>query len=123
MRSLIATTSIPRRSVMTRNTLLPILPKPLMAILIVMTSSLLRLNRVSACASAQLGEAADQLDHASRVSPAVVIPGERLQEVPADHLRREAVEDRRMRIADHVGGDDRLLGVLDDRPVFRRSSA
>ena len=55
-----------------------------------------------------------QLDAAVRVAPLVVVPGDHLDQPPVDHHRLAGVEDRRVRVLDDVGGDDRVLGVGED---------
>src|SRR5690606_32163866 len=61
-------------------------------------------------------ETFDQVDDPVRVAPLVVVPGEDLDQVAAEHLGAAGVEDRGVRVSDHVGGDDVVLGVLDDPP-------
>ena len=55
-----------------------------------------------------------QLDHAVRVGPLVVVPGDDLHHALVDHHRRQRVEDRAVRVADDVGGDQRVGGELED---------
>src|SRR5207244_3640742 len=60
-----------------------------------------------------LRDLVDQIDHPTRVSPLVVIPGDDLYQVAVRH-RQAGVEDRAVRAADDVAGDDRIRGVLED---------
>ena len=62
----------------------------------------------------RLEDLAGELDAAVRVSPLVVVPGEDLDHVALEHHRLARVEDRRVRVADDVGRDDRVLGVGED---------
>src|SRR5687768_6589511 len=55
-----------------------------------------------------------ELDHAVREAPLVVVPAEDLREVLALNLRDGGVEDRRVRIADEVARDERLVAVKED---------
>src|SRR5919106_1097594 len=55
-----------------------------------------------------------QFDAALRVAPLVVVPREDLHELPVDDRGLLGVEDRRVRVGDDVGGDDRVLGVPKD---------
>src|SRR3954470_14005420 len=62
---------------------------------------------------------AGQLDAAVGVAPLVVVPADRLDQLAvADHHRLRGVEDRGARVADDVGGDDRVLGIGED-PLHR----
>src|SRR6478609_3683443 len=56
-----------------------------------------------------------EVHEAVGVTPLVVIPGHNLDLV-ADHLGQAGVEDGRCRVADDVGGDDRLVGVGQQAP-------
>ncbi len=61
------------------------------------------------------------VDQAVRVAPLVVVPAEHLDEVAVAH-GEPAVEDAAVRVADDVGGHERLLGVLEhplQRPLSR----
>ena len=69
-------------------------------------------------------EPLDQVDDPVRVAPLVVVPGDDL----ARSRRRSAavswrVEDRRVRVADDVGRDQRLLAVLEDARAAARAAA
>ena len=58
----------------------------------------------------------EEIGDPGRVAPLVVVPGDHLDRASLasqDH-RRERVEDRRVRIADDVARDDRVLAVLQD---------
>ena len=63
-----------------------------------------------------------EVDEAVGVAPLVVVPGDDLDLV-ADHLGEAGVEDARGRVGDDVGGDDRVLGVLEDALELRPSAA
>src|SRR5215470_19015266 len=52
--------------------------------------------------------------HAVGETPFVVVPGQHLAEVAADHARRLGVEDRRVRGTVEVAGDERLVAVAED---------
>ena len=54
-----------------------------------------------------------QVDQAVAVAPLVVVPAEDLGGV-AEDLGDAGVKDARGRVGDDVGGDDRVLGVLED---------
>src|SRR5690606_13519219 len=57
-------------------------------------------------------------DERGRVAELVVVPAQHLDLV-ADHLGHAGVEDRGVRVADDVAGDDRVLGVLEDALPLR----
>ncbi|TFY55583.1 hypothetical protein EVG20_g9264 [Dentipellis fragilis] len=65
----------------------------------------------------------EEIAHALGVAPLVVVPGDELDEVGVERDAGGRVEDGRVRVADEVGGDDRVLGVLDDALVRARRSA
>ena len=58
-------------------------------------------------------EPPDEIDQATRVAPLVVVPAEDLGR-PAVRHRQLAVEDARVRVADDVRRDERILGVLEN---------
>src|ERR1019366_8138483 len=66
--------------------------------------------------SAQRDQPVDEVHDAVRVAPLVVVPGQDLEPSVAIGAGGEGVEDRRMRVADDVGGDQRHLAVLHDPP-------
>ncbi len=53
----------------------------------------------------------DQVADSTGIAPFVVVPGQDLDEGPVYNRRREAVNNRRERIAVKIGGDQRLLTV------------
>src|SRR5829696_4230570 len=55
-----------------------------------------------------------QVDEPVRVSPLVVVPGDDLHAGGVDRRGQARVEDRRIRRLDDVGGDERLVAVLQD---------
>src|SRR5690606_34624868 len=62
------------------------------------------------------------VDHPGRVTPLVVVPGHELDHVAVEEQGRGGVDDRRMRVADDVTGDQLLLGETQDtfHPPFGR---
>src|SRR5674476_1354015 len=66
--------------------------------------------------SAQRDQQVDEVHDAVRVAPLVVVPGQDLEPSVAIGAGGEGVENRRMRVADDVGGDQRHLAVLHDPP-------
>ena len=72
-------------------------------------------GRVGPGRSEALADERDEVDEAVGVAPLVVVPADDLDLV-ADHLGQAGVEDARARVGDDVGGDDRVLGVLQDSP-------
>ena len=71
-----------------------------------------QLMAVSSVLSGELGtDEGGETNESVRVAPLVVVPGQDLDEV-ADDLGLGGVEDRGVRVAHDVGGDDRILGVL-----------
>ena len=56
----------------------------------------------------------EHVDAAVGVAPLVVVPGDDLHERALHDRGQQAVDDRRVRVADDVRGDDRVLGVLQD---------
>ena len=50
-----------------------------------------------------LGQPLDQVDDTVGVAPLVVVPGEHLDQVSAEHVGGLGIEDRRVRVADYVG--------------------
>ena len=80
--------------------------------------SSLRVWNVMCLTLAQLGcDKLREVHEAVGVAPFVVIPGNNLDLV-ADDLGQAGVEDRRGRVADDVGGDDRLVRVGQDALEF-----
>src|SRR5512139_1645176 len=75
---------------------------------------LLRGKRYVRILRGQLAETHQQVDHAVRVAPLVVVPGEHLREAAAGDLREAGVEDRRVAVADDVRRHERTLGELQD---------
>ena len=71
-------------------------------------------RRRAACSSGPLEDLLSELDHAVRVAPLVVVPGDDLDEVAVDHAGQQRVKDRGVRRVDDVAGDDRVIGVLQD---------
>src|SRR6476646_3641778 len=61
-----------------------------------------------------LADVLQQVDAARRVAPLVVVPAGDLEQRAVDHVRALRVEDARVRVADVVGRDELLLGVLED---------
>ena len=65
--------------------------------------------------------ALDQVDDPVRVAPLVVVPGDDLDHRAVHDRGQRPIDDRRRRVLDDVGGDDRVLGVLEDaRSAARR---
>src|ERR1039458_5048376 len=62
-----------------------------------------------------------EIDAARGVAPLIVVPARDLHHRTVDHIRVLRVEDARVRIADVVARDERLLGVLQD--TFERTVA
>lgn len=60
----------------------------------------------------------DEVAHAAGVAPLVVVPGDELNEVGAQLDSGVGVEDRGGMAADEIGGDDELVGVVDDSLVL-----
>src|SRR5512141_1816962 len=60
------------------------------------------------------GDELRQVDQAAGVPPLVVVPGEHLHHLPADHLGREGVEAGRGRVVVEIDRDERLVHVLQD---------
>src|SRR5512140_468933 len=60
------------------------------------------------------GDVLRQVDQSAGVPPLVVVPGEHLRHLPADHLRGEGVEGGRGRIVVEIDRDERLVHVLED---------
>ena len=58
-------------------------------------------------------DVADEVDQPVGVAPLVVVPAEDLRAV-ADDVGQDGVEDARRRVGHDVGGDDRVLGVLQE---------
>src|SRR5688572_14242709 len=53
-----------------------------------------------------------QVAHSARITPFVVIPVQHANEAATTDLGELRIVNRRMRIADDVGGDERLVAVL-----------
>lgn len=61
-----------------------------------------------------LGDVGQEVEDAARVAPLVVVPRDDLDEVVVERDTGLGVEDGRVVVAHHVGGDDVVLGVLED---------
>jgi hypothetical protein len=59
------------------------------------------------------GEELQRVDHSVGEAPLVVVPGDHLH-VAAVDAGESSVEDGRGGVADDVGGDQRVVGVLED---------
>ena len=70
-------------------------------------------RRVPGPRSERRADERDQVDQAVGVAPLVVVPADDLDLV-ADDLGQAGVEDAGRRVGDDVGGDDRVLGVVQD---------
>jgi hypothetical protein len=64
-----------------------------------------------------LGGEGDEVADTAGVAPLVVIPGDELDEGVRELDAGLGVEDRRVGVTDEVGGDNSLVGVLDDALV------
>ena len=79
------------------------------------------LRRASASRGGRLEDLGRSSTQPVRVAPLVVVPGDRLDHRAVHDHRGAGVEDRRVRVADDVRRDDRLLGVGED--PFQRAAA
>lgn len=61
-----------------------------------------------------LGNVRQEVEHTARVAPLVVIPRDNLDEVVVEGDTGLGVENGRVGVAHHVGGDDVILGVGKD---------
>src|SRR5690242_11345655 len=55
-----------------------------------------------------------QVGDAAGIAPLVVVPGDDLDHVVSQHHRRETIDDRGVRVATEVAGDQRLVGIVED---------
>src|SRR3990172_563153 len=62
------------------------------------------------------GDVLRQVDQQAGVSPFVVVPGEHLHHLPAEHLRGEGVEGGRGRVVVEIDRNERLVPVLEGPP-------
>jgi hypothetical protein len=58
-----------------------------------------------------LGDVGEQVQDTAGVTPLVVIPGDKLDEVIVERDTGLGIEDRGVGVAVHVGGDDLVLSV------------
>jgi hypothetical protein len=82
--------------------------------------SLERHRRLSLGLSVLLGGKHQKVANTSRVTPLVVVPRDQLDEGVVQHDASSGIEDGAGRVADKVGGDHGVLGVLKDTLEFRR---
>ena len=61
-----------------------------------------------------LGNVCDEIAHAARVAPLVVVPADELDEVLVERDTGLGVEDGRVGVLVHVGGHDLVFGVRND---------
>ena len=74
-----------------------------------------KLRRVSSCPQRILEkELTDKVEAAAGVAPLVVVPGNELDEVLVQLDTSRGIEDRRVRVAVEVRGDESVLGVRED---------
>jgi len=63
-----------------------------------------------------------QITNTSGITPFVIIPSNKFDKVVIERDTSGRVKDCRVRIAEYIGGDDRVLGVFDNALVFSCSS-
>jgi hypothetical protein len=72
------------------------------------------LNSENLFAGVNLSNVGEEVENTSAVTPLVVIPGDELDEVRVQGDTGLGIEDGRVVVAVHVGGDDLVLSVAKD---------
>jgi tellurite methyltransferase len=67
--------------------------------------------RATTRSESSLAEEVDQIHHPHRVTPLVVVPGNDVDQIAIQHLGQARVDDRTVRVVQHVGGHHRIFGV------------
>lgn len=75
-------------------------------------------SRLEASGSILLGSEDEEVADTAGVAPLIVVPGDELDEVGAELDTGVGIEDGRGGVANEVGGDDLLIGVLKDALVL-----